>query len=233
MPRIAGPSRSSGTLAAIAYRRAVGAQTDPSTPPVTTVREELREVTRQRLLAAAEGVFSRDGYSGATVGDIATAANVSRATFYLHFTDKSDALMAVMAANLVDTPEYWREVDAALVDGDRAALRASLANTLRWYEQHAGLLRPVREGLAANPALAAQALSPFAGFADEMSGYLERVGSPDRARAHVRLQLLMIQLDQLAYRLIVLGVKDLDRDVMLDEVTAIWLAALPAAQQPG
>ncbi len=190
-------------------------------------------MTRQRLMSAAEGVFSRDGYSGATVGDIAAAANVSRATFYLHFTDKSDALMAVMGANLADTPEYWHEVDVALVGSDRAALRASLGNTLRWYEQHAGLLRPVREGLAANPALAAQIGSPFAGFADEMSGYLQRVRPQDRARAHLRLQLLMIQLDQLAYRLIVLGHRDLDREVMLDEITDIWLAVLPVARRPG
>jgi AcrR family transcriptional regulator len=205
---------------------------DPGTPPSTTVREELREVTRQRLLSAAEAVFSRDGYSGATVGDIATGANVSRATFYLHFTDKSDALMAVMRTNLADTPEYWQEVDAALVSGDRAALRASLGNTLRWYEQHAGLLRPVREGLAANPSLAQQASSPFAGFADEMSGYLDRVLPQDRARAHLRLQLLMIQLDQLAYRLVVLGLRDLDREGMLDELTDIWRLALPAAAPP-
>lgn len=218
----------------IAYRRAVGAQTDidpgPGTPPSTTVREELREVTRQRLLSAAEAVFQRDGYSGTTVGNIATSANVSRATFYLHFTDKSDVLLTLMRADLAETPGYWREVDAALVDGDRNALRASLRNTLNWYEQHSNLLRPVREALAANPRLVQHFEGSFAGFADEMSGYLARVRPQDRDRAHLRLQLLMIQLDQLAYRLVVLGQKSIDREVMLDEITDIWRLTLPAAR---
>jgi AcrR family transcriptional regulator len=35
---------------------------------------ELREATRTRLLSAAEEVFQREGYSGTTVGNIATSA---------------------------------------------------------------------------------------------------------------------------------------------------------------
>ncbi len=217
----------------ITYRRAVDALPDPGpgpgTSPTTTVREELREVTRQRLLSAAEAIFQRDGYSGTTVGRIATSANVSRATFYLHFTDKSDVLMTLMRANLAETPDYWREVDTALVSGDRGALRASLRNTLNWYEQHSNLLRPVREALAANQHLAQKVDGNFAGFADEMSGYLSRVPPHERDRAHLRLQLLMIQLDQLAYRIVVLGQESIDRERMLDEVTDIWRLTLPGA----
>jgi AcrR family transcriptional regulator len=197
-----------------------------------TVREELREVTRQRLLSAAETVFQRDGYSGTTVANIAASANVSRATFYLHFTDKSEVLMTLMRADLAETPDYWREVDAALVGGDRSALRASLRNTLNWYGQHSGLLRPLREALAVTPYLAQQVDGNFAGFADQMSGYLARVPPEDRERAHLRLQLLMIQLDQLAYRLVVLGQKSIDLESMLDEVTDIWRLTLPATRQP-
>ena len=224
------------TGAGITYRRVVDAPPDPapgpSTPPTLTVREELREVTRQRLLSAAEELFQRDGYSGTTVGSIAGAANVSRATFYLHFTDKSDVLMTLMRANLAETPDYWHEVDTALVSGDRGALRASLRNTLNWYEQHADLLRPVREAMAANQHLAQRTDGNFAGFADEMSGYLARVPPGERARAHLRLQLLMIQLDQLAYRIVVLGQESIDRDAMLDEVTDIWRLTLPGAGRP-
>src|SRR5688500_14443053 len=45
----------------ITYGRAVDAPSDPGpgpgAPPTMTVREELREVTRQRLLSAAEEIF--------------------------------------------------------------------------------------------------------------------------------------------------------------------------------
>jgi AcrR family transcriptional regulator len=196
------------------------------------VREELREATRQRLLSAAEGIFQRDGYSGTTVGNITTSANVSRATFYLHFADKSDVLMTLVRGDLADTPDYWREVDEALVDGGRTALWAALANTLNWYGQHSNMVRAVREAMAAHPHLARQFEGTFSGFADELSRYLSRVPPEQREGAHLRLQLLMMQLDQLAYRLVVLGQTGIDREVMLDELTEIWLLTLPATRRP-
>ncbi|MCW2605218.1 MAG: TetR/AcrR family transcriptional regulator [Pseudonocardiales bacterium] len=197
-----------------------------------TVRDELRELTRQRLLTAAETVFEHDGYVRTTIGNIAKLANVNRATFYLHFTDKPDILLAVMRMNLADTPGYWHEIDVALVDGGRAALRAALSNTLRWYQQHGRVLRPVREALATEPHLAEQTEGTFAGFADEMAEYLAGVAPGERERAHLRLQLLIIQLDQIAFRLIVQGLREIDREVMLDEVTDMWRLVLPAAHHP-
>jgi AcrR family transcriptional regulator len=200
--------------------------------PGLTVRDELRELTHQRLLSAAQTVFERDGYLGTTVGNITRAANVNRATFYLHFTDKADVLLAVLRTNLADTPAYWREIDAALVDGGRGELRSSLSNTLRWYEQHGRLLVPVREALATDHRLVEQTDGTFAGFADEMSGYLARVQPDERDRAHLRLQLLIIQLDQIAFRLVVQHRQGMDREVTLDELTDIWRLVLPAARRP-
>jgi AcrR family transcriptional regulator len=197
-----------------------------------TVRDELRELTHQRLLSAAEAVFHRDGYSRSTVGNIAAAANVNRATFYLHFTDKSDVLLGVLRANLADTPSYWHEIDLALVDGGRDALRASLNNTLHWYQQHGQVLRSVREAMASDLHLAELTQGNFSGFADEMTGYLASVDPDERDRAHLRLQLLIIQLDQLAYRIIVQHRQGIDRDVMLDELTDIWRLVLPAVRRP-
>lgn len=218
----------------VGYGRAVGgtpADTEPTGDrrPGTTGRGELREMTHQRLLSAAQTLFERVGYSRATVAAITGAANVNRATFYLHFTGKSDVLLAVLRTHLADTPAYWREVDAALVHGGRAALRAALGNTLRWYEQHGPVLRSAREATAADRGLAEQTEGNFAGFADEMAGYLARVPQAERDRAHLRLQLLLIQLDQIAFRLIVQRRHDIDREAMLDEITDIWRLVLPAA----
>lgn len=196
-----------------------------------SVRDELRELTHQRLLSAAEEIFERDGYLRTTVGNITRQANVNRATFYLHFTDKAEILLAVLRANLADTPAYWHEVDAALVDGGRDAMRAALSRTLQWYQQHGGLLRPVREAFATDRHLAERAEGTFAGFADQMTGYLDMVPPDGRDRAHLRLQLLLIQLDQIAYRLIVQGLHGIDLDTTLDELTDIWQLVLPAARR--
>lgn len=196
-----------------------------------SVRDELRELTHQRLLSAAQAMFERDGYARTTIGNIAKEANVNRATFYLHFADKVEILRAVLQANLAETPEYWHEVDAALVDGGHDALRASLSNTLTWYAQHGRLLASVREAVATEPQVRDQPDGTFARFADEMSGYLALVLPEQRESAHLRLQMLIIQLDQMAFRLIVRRIRDIDRERLLDELTDIWMLALPPAQR--
>lgn len=213
----------------------VGAVGHPRTAvrPSTTVRDELRELTRHRLLAAAESVFESAGYTRTTIGNIAAAANVNRATFYLHFTDKVDILLAVREENLADTSQYWQEVDAALVDGGREPLRAALGKTLNWYEKHRRLLPTMREGMAIEPRLAEETDGTFAGFADEMSGYLARVAPDARDRAHLRLQLLMIQLNEMAFRVIVQRRRSIEREGLLDELTDMWLLVLPPARGSG
>jgi AcrR family transcriptional regulator len=58
-------------------------------------REQKKLETRQRLLDAAARVFSAMGYETASVLDITEAADVSKRTFYLHFTDKEDVIEAL------------------------------------------------------------------------------------------------------------------------------------------
>jgi AcrR family transcriptional regulator len=85
------------------------------------------EAARQRLLDAAEACIDRFGLAKTTVEDIATAANVSRATIYRYFDNRDELMLAVVLRSLdrspqgnledrfvgVDTPERF---GAALVD---------------------------------------------------------------------------------------------------------------------
>lgn len=58
------------------------------------VREQQKELTRQRLVDAAVEVFEEKGYQSSTIEDITQRANVSRTTFYLHFNTKRDVAIA-------------------------------------------------------------------------------------------------------------------------------------------
>lgn len=63
------------------------------------------EARRERLLEAAETVFTREGLRGASMERIAAEAGVARATVYAYFTDKEDAFRQVsqrLADRLVD-----------------------------------------------------------------------------------------------------------------------------------
>src|SRR3954453_14492306 len=60
--------------------------------PPLEVRQDLQ---RRRLNEAAAAVFARVGYADATAEGIAREAGMSKATFYEHFTNKEDAILAL------------------------------------------------------------------------------------------------------------------------------------------
>lgn len=51
--------------------------------------------TKEKLLAAAEKAFNRDGFFATDTNRIARAAGYAPQTFYRHFTDKTDIFLAV------------------------------------------------------------------------------------------------------------------------------------------
>lgn len=87
------------------------AQTDgrPVRPP--TSREFQKLATRDALRTAAMRLFVERGFRNTTAEDIAAAAEVSRRTFFLHFTSKDEVLLghieeqlAMLRAELVVAP---------------------------------------------------------------------------------------------------------------------------------
>jgi AcrR family transcriptional regulator len=52
--------------------------------------------TRQRILAAARGVFAERGYAVATMDEIAAAAGASKGALYHHFATKEELFRALL-----------------------------------------------------------------------------------------------------------------------------------------
>ncbi|WP_158244423.1 MULTISPECIES: TetR/AcrR family transcriptional regulator [unclassified Pseudomonas] len=59
-----------------------------------TLRAEQQQETRDRLVKATMETISSKGYQSATIDNITSYAGTGRATFYLHFRSKPEALMA-------------------------------------------------------------------------------------------------------------------------------------------
>ena len=64
--------------------------------PRRLTRQESREATRARLVAAAEKIFIRFGFDASPVERIAEAAGFSRGAFYSNFRDKDELFIAVL-----------------------------------------------------------------------------------------------------------------------------------------
>jgi len=81
-------------------------------------RKESKAYTRERLLDAARRVFASNGFHGASVEEIASAAGFSTGALYSNFDGKEDLFLALME----------REIDEhARVIADGVAKRSSVA----------------------------------------------------------------------------------------------------------
>lgn len=76
-----------------------------------------RRVNRSRraLKEALTDLILEKGYERVTVADVIERADVGRSTFYAHFVDKDDLLMAILADLDVPAPDAsaWRDEDPA------------------------------------------------------------------------------------------------------------------------
>lgn len=61
------------------------------------LRKERKEETREKLLTAAAACFAKKGYSGCSVSDIVAQAGVSQGTLYVHFKNKEDLFISMIA----------------------------------------------------------------------------------------------------------------------------------------
>jgi len=97
---------------------------------VRRTKDEAQE-TRNRILDAAEHLFSDRGVSRTSLEDIAHAAGVTRGAIYWHFKDKGDVLAAML--NRVTLPMeamVARSSDEAVAD-PLASLRACAVGALK------------------------------------------------------------------------------------------------------
>lgn len=74
-----------------------------------TPQRRRREETRGRLLQAALGVFSRNGYERATIDEIVHEAGFSKGAFYVHFESKEDLFWTMFEERIGRQQQAFRD----------------------------------------------------------------------------------------------------------------------------
>ncbi len=92
-----------------------------------TRRALAKQQTRAKVLAAARRLFSEQGYEGATIRDIASAAGMSTGAVFANFTDKSDLFREIMVNDMVALAEAMRAAANHANGVDDALLRMFMA----------------------------------------------------------------------------------------------------------
>ena len=110
--------------------------------PPLEVRQDRQ---RARLFAAASAVFARNGFADATAEAIAREAGMSKATFYEHFKNKEECILALFDTAVDVVLEALDRAADAHVDEDPhgrvgAAIRAFLEVLARYPDEAQTLL---------------------------------------------------------------------------------------------
>ena len=161
--------------------------------PPLEVRQDRQ---RQRLFAAASAVFARNGYADATAEAIAREAGMSKATFYEHFGNKEECILALFDAAvdmIVDGMAHAVQAHGTDTPRDRvgAAVRVFLDVVAAFPNQAQTLLVEI---IGAGPQamerrdaalLRVAAYIDEANEADAAAGNVQRLASPHDAFAIV------------------------------------------------
>lgn len=126
---------------------------------------------RARLLDGMARSVAEKGYAETTIADIVRQAGVSRRTFYEHFGDKAECLMALYVA---------------ATDEATAALRAAINPSSNWQTQVEQAMAAYLAALARNPVLLRTLFIDILG--------LGASGLAVRSRVHQQLAALMLEV---------------------------------------
>ena len=191
---------------------------------------------RGRLFAAAAAVFARVGYADATAEAIAREAGMSKATFYEHFDNKEDCIVALFDAATDLVLDAMRDAAARTEAGDprtrvRTTLGAFLGTLADFPDESQTLLVEI---VGAGPRAMERrdrALEAVAKYLDELNAEdAERGATPRLASPHDSFAIVGAVVE-LASRQIRTGVPGDIRELE-PVVERLSLGLMAAGEQP-
>jgi len=153
---------------------------------------------RGLVLAAAEDVFGRYGYRGATMEQVAGAAGVTRSVVTRHFPTKADLFDAVATGPLADFARAWAERWSSFPEtpAPGAAVHAFVADLVRMTWSHRPAIRLLLLTPEGHPGGRRTSASLDSGLADVTAiaaAELERLGYPgEHAATTIRAVVSMV-----------------------------------------
>ncbi|MGU3587218.1 TetR/AcrR family transcriptional regulator [Rhodococcus sp. C26F] len=140
--------------------------------------------TRQHILETSATVFSRMGYTQATIGDIAEAAGVTRPTVYAHFTSKDDVFRA-LAESVRE--EFLQIQNLPPETPHDEVLRTTLTNWLDSYVRNLGILTVMSHQAIVDPQVASLWESIHSEVNQRHRRFLERLVEEGKAQPSIAI----------------------------------------------
>lgn len=200
----------------------------------TRLQRAQKQATRERLLKAADAVFSITSYAATSVEEIIASAGVGRTSFYRHFDSKWSIASALCEQVMPDVWMLWEEL-ARLPDPGEEEIADWLRRRLALYSSHRAMFTVMKEAVAIEAngfdaigrvhdgviEVLAKGIPAFAAAMEDSAAGRE---------ARIMASLLLMQLDEFNYRLAVHG-WDIDPDMavrMMARQIRRFIAEAPA-----
>ncbi len=197
--------------------------------PVETPRQK----TRSKIAAAARAEFLEAGYEASSIESIARRAGVSRATYYIHFANKVEALVEIWHASIDDKMlEIIAELDALFPHPSRNSLRKWLERAVSYWGKTADLVELTAQVLALDPQMTRPWVQRNVQTVDGMSNYLSGFRAKEQPVARLRMGMLLLQLDRMCF-ILNRGELPHSRAVLIEALTDIWWQCLKPEPDAG
>lgn len=116
----------------------------PGSPVLKLTQEKKSERSRGLILEAALQLFSKQGYRGTSIREIAEEAGISTGNVYHHFPDKETLFRTLLDQywEAIDTPEFPfnKALAAGAFPNDLEALAEAARESVRAYRRHVALI---------------------------------------------------------------------------------------------
>ncbi|MFF5502608.1 TetR family transcriptional regulator [Streptomyces roseolus] len=155
-------------------------------PPASSLAQRKRQLVSTELTETALQLFAHRGFEAVTVDEIATAAGVSKRTFFRYFASKEDVVVQFLAGM---GAEMRAELAGRPVgEPNSVALLRAVSVPLAACGDHAERTLPVVRLILRTPALLARFLEHEARWREELAGELAvRLGLDPEESLYPRL----------------------------------------------
>lgn len=190
-----------------------------------TIRDEQKELTREKLKSAAIACFIADGYPGTAVNDITAAAGATRATFYRHFKSKAELVLACLDELDKRYAPQFDELPEVLVGADPAVIRRWLENAVAIWSETRDISVIVNESAVVEREVQERRQSSFDAEVARIADRLVASGRWTPVQARTRAELTFHQL-RLVFELWSRRDSSLDLDESVTVLTAMWSSTM-------
>jgi AcrR family transcriptional regulator len=167
-----------------------------------SLREAQKQLTLDKLIAAARGVFHSKGYNAATIDDIVEAAGASRGTFYLYFHSKGEVLSKIFAEEHIES--VLRLFESFSVTLTVTAIEEWIGKYLDLYQRDRLTIRAWIQAGSREAELRASSLAMMDRVVDSLTAKVLSSRKSEglactRREARIRSLLMFVQMQEIAY----------------------------------